>query len=94
MAASTASLLCAWVCGCASPSLSLEMSARARFLLPLLWAVKMSGLDFEGRGRPVVMGVLVLLVVLARREDRVDVKAALMEGVVSECLEVRGRGRP
>ena len=93
MAASTASLVCAWVCGRASPS-SLEMSAKARFLLPLLWAVKMSGLDFEGRGRPLVMGVVLLLLVVARREDRVDVKAALVEWLVSECLEVRGRGRP
>lgn len=54
----------------------------------------MSGLDFEGRGRPLVMGVVLLLLVVARREDRVDVKAALVEWLVSECLEVRGRGRP
>lgn len=60
----------------------------------------MSGLvAFEGRGRPVVVvvGVVLLLVAVARRrEDRVDVKAAsLVEGLVfSECLEVRGRGRP
>lgn len=54
----------------------------------------MSGLDLEGRGRPGVMGVVLLLVAVARREDRVDVKAALVEGLVSEGLEVRGRGRP
>ena len=54
------------------------MSAKARFLEPLLWVVKIDGLlDFEGRGRPPV--VLVLgLVDVARREERVEVKAALV----------------
>ena len=86
MAASTASLVRAWDCG---P----EMSARARFLAPLLWAVKMSGLDLGGRARP---GVVVVVVVegRARREERAEVKAALEEGVGLVGLEVRGRGRP
>lgn len=51
------------------------MSARARFLVPLLWAVKMESLvDFDGRGRP-VLGVLEGA---ERREERVDVKARLL----------------
>lgn len=93
MAASTASLLCAWDCGRARPVSELgDRSARARFLLPLLWAVKMEGLVFEGRARPVVVGVAVG--VEARREERVDVKAALVELLVEVGLVVRGRGRP
>lgn len=68
------------------------MSARARFVAPLLWAVKMSGLDLEGRARP---GVVVVVVEgRARREERAEVKAALEEGVGLVGLEVRGRGRP
>lgn len=68
------------------------MSASARFFVPLLWAVKMSGLVLEGRGRPVVL--VVVVGVLARREDRVDVKEALVVWLISVGLEVRGRGRP
>ncbi len=71
-----------------------ERSARARFLLPLLWAVKMSDFCFEGRGRPVVVGVEVEVVDEARREERVDVNAALEEWLMVEDLVVRGRGRP
>lgn len=67
------------------------MSAKARVLLPLLWAVKMEGLlDLEGRARPVVVGV----VVEARREERVDVKAELEEWLVLVGLVLRGRGSP
>ena len=68
----------------------MERSARARFLLPLLWVVKMSGLVFEGRGRPFVL----VVVLVARREERVEVKAELVDGVTLVGLEVRGRGRP
>lgn len=68
------------------------MSARARFWLPLLWAVKMEGLVLEGRGRLVAVGVVV--VVVARRVERVDVKAVLVEGLMEVDLEDRGRGRP
>ena len=64
------------------------MSARARFWLPLLWAVKMEGLVLEGRGR------LVAVVVVASRAERVDVKAVLVEGLMEVGLEDRGRGRP
>ena len=52
----------------------------------------LSGFFFEGRGRPVVVGVKEE--VEARREERVEVKAALEGWVVLEGLEVRGRGRP
>ncbi len=69
-----------------------ERSARARFLLPLLWAVKMSDFCLEGRGRPVV--VVVEVEDEARSEERVDVKAALEEWLMVEDLVVRGRGRP
>ena len=64
------------------------MSARARFWLPLLWAVKMEGLVLEGRGR------FVAVVVVASRAERVDVKAVLVEGLTEVGLEDRGRGRP
>lgn len=68
------------------------MSARARVLLPLLWAVKMEGLvDLEGRARPVVVGGVV---VEARREERVEEKAELVEWLVLVGLVVRGRGSP
>lgn len=70
----------------------MDVSARARFLLPALWAVKMEGLLLEGRARPGVLGVLV--VVVARREERVEVKAVLVGGLMVEGLLVRGRGRP
>lgn len=69
------------------------MSAKARFWLPLLWAVKMEGLvDLEGRARPVV--VVGVVVVEARREERVEVKAELEEWLVEEGLVARGRGSP
>lgn len=68
------------------------MSAKARLRLPLLWAVKMSGFFAAGRGRP---GLLVVVGgVEVRREERVDVKARLEEGVMVVGLVVRGRGRP
>lgn len=67
------------------------MSARARFLLPALWAVKMEGFVLEGRARPVAVG---FVVVVARREERVEVKAVLEEELMLEGLVVRGRGRP
>ena len=51
----------------------------------------MSGLVFEGRGRPVVVWGEV---VEARREERVDVKAPLVAEVREVGLEVRERGRP
>ena len=51
----------------------------------------MSGLVFEGRARPVVLGAVG---VEARREERGDVKAALVEWLVEVGLVVRGRGRP
>lgn len=37
---------------------SWEMSARARFLVFLLWVVKMEGLAFGGRARAALVGVL------------------------------------
>ncbi len=71
--------------------MSSDISAKARFLLPLLWAVKMSGLVFEGRGRPVV--VVEAEEGEARRVDRVAVKAE-EEEVLGVGLADRGRGRP
>ena len=60
------------------------MSARARFLVPRLWDVKMEGLGvLEGRGRP----WLVLLGGFARREERVDVKTGLEGGGGLEVLD-------
>lgn len=75
------------------------MSARARFWLPLLWVVKMSGFFVEGRGRPLVVGVGVEVeveveVVEARRVERVVVKAELVVGVMEGGLRVRERGGP
>lgn len=71
------------------------MSARARFWLPLLWVVKMSGFFTEGRGRPLVVGVGVEVeVVEARRVERVVVKAKLVVGVMEGGLLARGRGSP
>ena len=64
------------------------MSARARFLEPLLWVLKMSGLFLEGRARPVV-----LLEGCARREERVLLKAREDE-VVAFGSAVLGRGAP
>ena len=67
------------------------MSARARFLVPLLWAVKMESLvNFEGRGRPVVG----LLGGMERREERVDVKARLLALAGGGFLDDLARGRP
>lgn len=68
---------------------SVDMSARARFLEPLLWVLKRSGLDFEGRARPVV----VLVGGWERRVERVLVKAR-EEGVVEVEVEALGRGAP
>ena len=64
------------------------MSARARFLEPLLWVLKMSGLLFEGRARPDV-----LLEGCARSEESVLLKAR-EEGVVALGSAVLGRGAP
>ena len=67
------------------------MSARARFLVPLLWAVKMESLvNFEGRGRPVVG----LWEGTERREERVDVKARLLALADGGFLDDLARGRP
>lgn len=67
------------------------MSARARFLVPLLWAVKMESLvDFDGRGRP-VLGVLEGA---ERREERVDVKARLLALAGGGFLDDLARGWP
>ena len=75
------------------------MSAKARFLVPLLCAVKMEPLLcavkmeslplFEGRERPVV-GVEEAGV--DRREESVEVKAMLLVGWAG--LEDLGRGSP
>ena len=66
------------------------MSAKARFLVPLLCAVKMESLPlFEGRGRTVVG---VEEVGVARREESVEVKAILLVGGAG--LEDLGRGSP
>lgn len=89
MAASTASLR--WACVCDGAAAVVDRSAKARFLLPALWAVKREGFDLEGRARPGVLGVEE---VEARRVDRVEVKVVLEEGLREEGFEVRGRGRP
>ena len=66
------------------------MSAKARFLVPLLCAVKIESLPlFEGRGRAVV-GVEEGGV--DRREESVEVKAMLLVGGAG--LEDLGRGSP
>ena len=66
------------------------MSAKARFFVPLLWAVKMESLVLlEGRERPVVG---VEEVGADRREERVEVKAMLLVGGAG--LEDLGRGSP
>lgn len=67
----------------------MDRSARARFLEPLLCVLKRSGLDFEGRARPVV----VLVGGWERRVERVLVKAR-EEGVVEVEVEALGRGAP
>ena len=73
----------------------MERSAKARFLLPRLWAVKMESLDeefFDGRGRP---AVVVVVEGAERRDDRVEVKAWLV-GAERELdfVEFLGRGWP
>lgn len=66
------------------------MSAKARFLVPLLCAVKMESLLlFEEWGRAVVG---VDEVEVARREESVEVKAMLLVGGAG--LEDLGRGSP
>ena len=66
------------------------MSANARFLVPLLCAVKIESLPlFEGRER-VVVGVEEVGV--DRREESVEVKAILLVGGAG--LEDLGRGSP
>lgn len=60
-------------------------SARARFLVFLLWTVKMSDLDFEGRGR--AAEVLVWGFDRARRELSWEVKARVVEEEISLTLE-------
>ena len=66
------------------------MSAKARFFVPLLWAVKMESLPLlEGRERPVVG---VEEVGADRREESVEVKAMLLVGGAD--LEDLGRGSP
>ena len=67
------------------------MSARARFLVFLLWAVKMEDFkDFEGRVRPDVGAVEGL----ARREESWEVNARVVEEDISLDLVDLGRGRP
>ena len=66
------------------------MSAKARFLVPLLWAVKMESLPlFKGRERPVVG---VEEVDVDRSEESVEVKAMLLVGRAG--VEDLGRGSP
>jgi len=68
------------------------MSARARFLEPLLWAVKIESLvDLKGRLRPAVVDAVEGE---ARSEERVDVKAALLALESEVLLEDLGWGRP
>lgn len=67
------------------------MSARARFLEPLLCAVNIESLGvLEGRGRP---EDVVEVLGAERREERVEVKARLVD-VVEAGLEDLDRGRP
>lgn len=64
------------------------MSARARFLVPLLWAVKIESLSlfcFEGRGLPAVE----VEAEEARSEERELVKA-MFEDVVDGALDSCG----
>ena len=66
------------------------MSAKARFLVPLLCAVKIESLLlFEGRGRAIVG---MEEVEVDRSEESVDVKAMLLVGGAG--LEDLGRGSP
>lgn len=67
------------------------MSARARFLVFLLWAVKIEDLeDLEGRMRPELGAVEGW----ERREESWEVKARVVEEGISLDLVVLGRGRP
>lgn len=60
-----------------------------------LWAVKMEGLDLEGRVRPVVVVVGFPVGGLEIREASCDVKARLVEEEISFFAFVGfGRGRP
>ena len=66
------------------------MSAKARFLVPLLCAVKIESLPlFEGRERPVVGAEEVGW---DRREESVEVKAILLAGGAD--FKDLGRGSP
>ena len=60
-------------------------SARARFLVFLLWTVKISDLDLEGRGR--AAEVLVWGFDWARRELSWEVNAKVVEEEISLALE-------
>ena len=70
------------------------MSARARFLEPLLWTVKMESFGaLEGRGRPCELVVdLELEGAAASSDERVEEKARLL--VVDAGLEGFGRVAP
>lgn len=69
------------------------MSARARFLVFLLWEVKIEGLVLEGRVRAALVAAF-LDGVWARREDSWEVKAMVEELEISlEGLDL-GRGIP
>ena len=69
---------------------SSETSAIARFLVFLLWAVKIEGLDLEGRARAVVQG---WEADWARREVSSEVKDKVVEEDIS-LARVFGRGMP
>ncbi len=67
------------------------MSARARFLVFLLWAVKMEDLeDLEGRVRPEVGAAEGW----ESSEESWEVKANVVEEDISLDLVLLGRGRP
>ena len=68
------------------------MSAKARFFVPLLWALKMESLvPLEGLGLAVAGADEE---VVARRDVSVEVKAALVAVAGGSGLEDLGRGRP
>ena len=69
------------------------MSAKARFLDPLLWAVNIESLGaLVGRGRP---EEVVEVLGAERREERVEVKARLVNDVALDAgNEDFDRGRP
>ncbi len=71
---------------------SSERSARARFLLPRLWAVNMESFgSFEGRGLPADVA---LPEGVDRRDERVEVKTWLLGPVAEVDLAALGRGCP